>query len=105
MSNYYDRDGQPIDDVLAWGMKSEDPEYKRVAEDNVGRYYISTVWLGLNHNWGDGPPLIFETMVFAKDDAGEVDFSDLDSDRYSTEAEAIAGHDQMVAKWRNKTVS
>jgi hypothetical protein len=25
---------------------------------------VSTVFLGLNHQWGDGPPLIFETMIF-----------------------------------------
>lgn len=26
-------------------------------------YFVSTVFLGLNHNYGGGPPLIFETMV------------------------------------------
>jgi len=26
--------------------------------------YVSTVFLGLDHQWGDGPPLLFETMVF-----------------------------------------
>lgn len=28
---------------------------------NVG---VSTVFLGLNHQYGDGPPLLFETMIF-----------------------------------------
>jgi hypothetical protein len=28
--------------------------------------YVSTVFLGLNHQYGDGPPLVFETMVFLK---------------------------------------
>ncbi len=35
-----------------------------MAEDHVGEAWISTLWLGINHNYGDGPPLIFETMVF-----------------------------------------
>lgn len=99
MSSYYDRTGAPISDMMAWAKKSEDPEYKRVAEDHVGRYWISTVWLGLDHQFGDGPPLIFETMVFEKDETGEVNFADLDSDRYSTEAEAVEGHRLMVEKW------
>lgn len=25
---------------------------------------VSTVFLGLDHNFGDGPPLLFETMIF-----------------------------------------
>lgn len=27
-------------------------------------YRVSTVFLGIDHNWGEGPPLLFETMVF-----------------------------------------
>ena len=59
---------------------------------------VSTVWLGLDHQFGDGPPLIFETMVFPSNE----DFGDLDSRRYSTEQEAVAGHATMVAKWSKK---
>jgi len=52
--------------------------------------------MGLDHQYGEGPPLIFETMVFpSKDDMGELDMS-----RYSTEADAIAGHAAMVEKWQ-----
>lgn len=25
---------------------------------------VSTVFLGLDHNWGNGPPILFETMIF-----------------------------------------
>ncbi|SPA03543.1 protein of unknown function (plasmid) [Cupriavidus taiwanensis] len=35
-----------------------------LAETTVGEFYISTVFLGLDHQWADGPPLIFETMVY-----------------------------------------
>lgn len=97
MSEWYDRNGEPIPDLIAWAKKLEDPAYKRVAETTLpdGKW-ISTVWLGIDHRFGgDCPPLIFETMVFpSKDDMG-----DLDCDRYSTEAEALAGHALMVEKW------
>ena len=53
---------------------------------------MSTVWLGIDHAWGGGPPVIFETMVFAEG-------SSLDEDchRYCTEAEAKQGHTASVA--------
>lgn len=54
---------------------------------------ISTVFLGLNHNCGTGPPLIFETMVFG----GPLDE---DMDRYATYGEAEKGHIKWVRKVR-----
>jgi hypothetical protein len=50
-----------------------------------GRRLHSTVFIGLDHNWGEGPPLVFETMIFG----GEFDQYQY---RYSTWAEAEAGH-------------
>lgn len=39
---------------------------RRVAFTVVGGYNVSTVFLGLNHRYfGKGPPLVYETMVFA----------------------------------------
>ena len=89
---YYDRQGLPIE-MLEWATIFEDPEYKqiRVTELPDGRE-VSTVWLGMNHNFHGGPPLIFETMVFPAADYQE---------RYSTEAEAIAGHEALVAELTN----
>lgn len=55
---------------------------------------VSTVFLGLNHNWGPGPPLLFETMVFGS----ATDSDDLDCRRYSTWAEAEVGHMEMVER-------
>ena len=39
---------------------------RRVAEAHVGFCYVSTVFLVVNHSFDDGPPLIFETMVFPR---------------------------------------
>lgn len=91
MSDYYDREGKSID-LHEWSRLHSDIEYKRVLSTVVGDKQVSTVWLGLNHNWGDGPPEIFETMVFPKDSLDE-EFCE----RYATEAEAVAGHHRVVA--------
>jgi len=77
MSTYYDRrDNQVIRTSV--GVSG-------------GTVDVSTIWLGLNHQWGDGPPLIFETMVFG----GGLD---QEQERYSTESEALVGHAAMCAR-------
>ena len=63
---------------------------------------VSTVWLGLDHNYlGDGPPLIFETMVFRGKGR---DRRAVDSilRRYTTKEEALGGHAETlktVGRW------
>lgn len=89
----YDRQGNPID-VLDWARRRADEQ--RVARTKTRHAEISTVWLGLNHNWmPDGPPLIFETMVFGGS-------FDQHQERYSTEAEALAGHARIVEMVRER---
>ncbi len=90
---YYDREGKPIS-MLEWAEDYERGESRVVRQEQVGDYFVSTVWMGLDHQFMDGPPLVYETMVF-KDDA-----SDLAMDRYSTMDEAIAGHEAMVKRVR-----
>jgi hypothetical protein len=90
MSEYYGRDGEPMTPD-EWLEKFSDFDYKRVALDKIGDVEVSTVWLGLNHNWGAGRPLIFETLTFGGPDDG-------DMDRYATEAEALRGHEQTVSR-------
>ena len=99
MSMYYDWNGIPMARA-AWARKIEDAAYVRVLETTLsGGKWVSTVWLGLDHRFdGKGPPLIFETMVFP----GEGEWAGLDVCRYSTLAEAEAGHASMVAKWQVK---
>lgn len=94
---YYRRDGTKMDDVREWSKLFRESD-RRVADTLLpwgGR--VSTVFLGLDFGSGDGPPLIFETIVFLSNQ----DFGSLDMGRYFTEDEAKAGHEAMVKKWEN----
>lgn len=90
-SLFYDRDGQPISHER-WAELHESEVYKRVAltEFGLGDVRVSTVWLGLDHSFGDAErPLIFETMVFG----GPLDTEQV---RTATAREAQMAHDAMV---------
>lgn len=92
---YYDRKGKPID-MVAWSeaLKTK----KRVAQTTLADgKWVSTVWLGQDYSF-EGPPLIFETMVFNSKD----DMDELDCESYSTEQEALKGHKLMVKNWTKK---
>ncbi|QQX80814.1 hypothetical protein JK628_02780 [Shewanella sp. KX20019] len=57
---------------------------------------VSTVFLGLDHNWYDnGKPIIFETMVFGGIRDGAMI-------RYRTWDDAKVGHDEMVDAIKKK---
>jgi len=64
----------------------ENNEYRNVAKDKFGKFCVSTIWLGIDHQFCEGPPVIFETLVF--DDSGDV----LYKERHSTEEEAKHRH-------------
>ncbi len=82
--------------------------HDEVGDDMRGRYYVSTVFLGLDHNyWDHGPPILFETMVFKHepwtDSFGHehaVKSADVDGwfDRYATWDKAEAGHRRIFNK-------
>lgn len=96
MSEYYNRDGSEMTREEWLTSYESNRGKKRVAETTLpdGKW-VSTVWLGLNHSYGDGPPMIFETMVFEN----KQNLSEEDCEQYSTEAEALEGHQRMVEKW------
>jgi hypothetical protein len=99
---YYDRNGQPID-MMTWARAFETGEDRVVAQHWVRGWMVSTVWLGLDHNFFGGPPLIFETMIFPPgDEAPEGTWSEEYCDRYPTEEAAQAGHDRALSWLREK---
>lgn len=107
MTTWYDRQGNALpsqtkEDYQRIEALLTDRSYKRVAQDTLPNgLRVSTVWLGVNYAFNDGPPLIFETMVFLSKD----DLSEQDMERYSTEEEALAGHQRMVNKWEVQPAS
>ncbi len=82
-----DREIRGTNDVLEWAAWFEDFENRRIDVTKLPNdVRVSTVFLGVDHNFTeDGPPLIFETMVFGGEHDGACE-------RYSDIKEAKAGH-------------
>lgn len=87
---WVERDGvpRPAPNLLYWAIWYEDAD-RAVAQDEIGEVRVSTVFLGTDHNFGPGEPILYETMIFG----GKFDEHQW---RYSTRAEAYAGHLQVV---------
>lgn len=81
---HFDYDGNPIS-LRQWCYLVESRE-RIIAQDHVGDYFLSTVWIGLDHSWGEGPPIIFETMLFKGAEG------DMECWRYESWEQAVAGH-------------
>lgn len=64
---------------------------KRVATTSRIDARVSTVFLGMNHRFAPGPPILFETLVFGGP-------SDNLVERYCTLDEAEAGHERWCQK-------
>lgn len=71
---YYDVFGNPIS-MLQWAHlidRRNNKLYGIVSQEDFEvdghSYWISTVWLGLDHNLFEGIPMIFETMIFDNED-------------------------------------
>lgn len=93
--DHYDRAGNRIS-MRDWGrLRQFGGDYMIVKQETIGDYFVSTVWLGLDHGFGRGAPVIFETMVFHTGSS-----SDLDCERYCTEEEASEGHERIADKVR-----
>lgn len=73
---------------ISWRKGISDAEMT-IGRDIIEGCLVSTVFLGLDHNFCGGPPLVFETMVFR----GPLDQEQV---RYSTYTAAEAGHRRMV---------
>ena len=87
-----DDGGNPIPepDLRKWGTWMQTAD-RRIAltklNDNIK---VSTVFLGLDHNFDDeGPPILYETMIFDGN-------RDQYTKRYPTKEEALEGHAKAV---------
>jgi hypothetical protein len=72
------------ENIIEWAQQFETMD-RVVAKTNKGDITVSTVFLGIDHSFNDGVPLLFETMIFG----GEHDQGQW---RYSTWEQAEKGH-------------
>jgi hypothetical protein len=75
----------PEPDLMKWGIFFKRSSNRVLQQDSKDSVKVSTVFLGLDHSFGDGPPLLWETMIFG----GE---HDQYQERYTTRDEALKGH-------------
>ena len=85
-----------VAEFAPWWASHPGPK-RAVAQETLpdGRW-LSTVFLGFDHGWSDGPPLLFETMLFRSQD----DLTEELCRRYSTWDEAAAGHAAVLRRLR-----
>lgn len=98
---WYDKRGRRMYDYVKINNRLMDFSYKVIQQDRLWwGGFISTVWLGLDHNLSmssNRKPLIFETMLFFNGkDAAMI--------RYSTLKEAQRGHEEMKKSLNLKTI-
>ena len=102
--DYYNKKGEPIP-MMVWAKLFENKNYKIIEQTILqNKKWVSTVWLGLNHNFRPrSKPIIFETMVFSKKfKTIKKSPKELDIQRYFTLKEAKQGHKEMCKKWQTK---
>ncbi|HEX3445807.1 MAG TPA: hypothetical protein VHS80_13910 [Chthoniobacterales bacterium] len=103
-----DESGNVVEcDLITWAMWFEKSRQRIIEQDQIGDLWVSTIFIGLNHQYGRGPPLWFETMVFhepeyepgldrmIRPEAGYCE-------RYTTIQEARAGHAAAIEWIRAK---
>lgn len=76
-------------DVIEWSQ-SLYSQSRIVEQTNIGEVFVSTVFLGLDHRFGKGKPLLFETMIFGGDEDGF-------QERYTSWDLAYDGHHKACA--------
>jgi hypothetical protein len=85
---------EPCRDTTRYALWHETDERRKVRQQrwtNAGgcEIFVSTVFLGIDHGWDGGPPVLWETMAWHGDDEPL-------TWRYRSRDAAIAGHARVV---------
>jgi len=67
---------------------------RKLVETERDRLVISTVFLGINHQYNERDLILFETMAFRTPE-----FEQVDCERYSNWDDAITGHVKMCQQF------
>lgn len=88
----------PTSNLMEWAEWFESSgEARIVKQETIGKHWVSTVFLGLDHNFlMRGAPILFETMVFRITRKGNK--KAIYQDRCSTWLEAEKMHAEAVDK-------
>lgn len=79
-------------DAMEWAKWfEENPSDRVVKQSEVNGAKISTVFLGIDHCYDGGEPILYETMIFGGP-------NDQYQYRYHTYKQAEEGHDKLVEK-------
>lgn len=92
MDNYIlDEKGDPVKepDLLKWAKWFECGNRSLKRDTVFDGVDVSTVFLGLDHGFNGGAPVLWETMVFG----GEHDEY---QERYNTKEQALEGHERII---------
>jgi len=86
-----DEDNNPIECSMREYTKwlDKNPTKKAVRQEEIGKSYVSTVFLGLDHGYKQGIPVLYETMIFG----GK---HDQYQERYTSLEDAVKGHKVAV---------
>ena len=87
-----DDDGNivPEPDIMKWGLWMHNAD-RHVAKDTVGDVKVSTVFIGMDHSFGHGLKILYETMILGGP-------HDCYQERYTSHEAAQAGHERAVAR-------
>lgn len=93
MSDKYvlDKEGNPVPaDLMTWANWYETAERVVKCDELPNQVRVSTVFLGIDHRFGgEGPPILWETMIFGGD-------QDSYQDRYTSREDALKGHEEAL---------
>lgn len=99
------------DDLSKFGYRQGfDPDNRFLKQEYVEfdghRFWVSTVDLGLDHSFGSGLPIYWETMIFAVgDNDNDISFHELYCDRYTSVKSALASHDAIIEAFKTGNVA
>lgn len=85
---------EPVFDMADWARAFETSN-RRVARTEVGPVAVSTVFLAVDHGLWGNEPILFETMIFDRNERA-FEFCA----RYRTWDEAASDHQEVVEKLR-----
>jgi hypothetical protein len=98
-------DRKPVQarNLMAWARWMETGDRRVAFSTLADGSTVSTVFLGLDHSWNNGPPVLFETCIFYDESTvvpeelfGRLCGSSEVQTRYCTWAEAELGHQAIV---------